>query len=308
MAENLILTGPDGTEYTFPGVSKVSIRKDGGGRVQYGESGGGNEQYIAMINRTIESVSAADIRAAGGLSPFSFAGSTLLTSVSIPTDINIDTIPTYCFYNCILLDAIDMPQEVYSIEDSAFEFSGLSSVDLANVTNIGTNAFAYTQLNDPVDIADGTLVLGGAFMGARLSQGISVGHGCVIVPDGTFSQCEFTTFTMPVDSYLCNWFLTDSPGLFSLCRYLQSVDVTLDSGEVLGVDVKAHAWFMGCSELRSITIRSDYVPEADADTFGPGIYSAVPSNCIIYVRPAMVAAFQAADYWKNYNIQAIPTT
>ncbi len=294
MAETVILTGPDGTDYPFPGVEKVSLRKSGGGRAEFG---GGGSKYLAMINGSITAVTATDILEAGGLREMAFAGCVDLASVDLPSSIGLTSIPTFCFYDCRSLSGIALPSTVEWIEESAFESSGISTIDLSNVLDIGPRAFAYCWFTSPVIIADGAMVEDAAFLASHLSS-ITIGHGCYVSGAGTFSLCELVSFTMPADSFITGYF-NDEGYLFSMCQYLTSVDLSVDSM------ANAHGWFLDCPQLTSITIRSDTVPEANAETFAGRLYGPVPSNCVISVKPNMVSAFRAADYWKDYTIQAI---
>lgn len=84
VAETIILTGPDGTEYSFPGVNKVSVRKSGGGRAEYGLGGGG--AFASLIDRTITTVSADDLDGVTIIGALAFAGSKL-ESITIPSSV-----------------------------------------------------------------------------------------------------------------------------------------------------------------------------------------------------------------------------
>ena len=117
MAENLILTGPDGTEYTFPGVSKVSIRKSGGGRAEYG-SGGVGGIYEQVFNRTVGNVTASDLDGLTAIEQYAFAGCRGMRSIEIPS--TVSDIMCYAFAACGLY-SITIPSTVsYVGLDSTF--------------------------------------------------------------------------------------------------------------------------------------------------------------------------------------------
>lgn len=98
MAENLILTGPDGTEYTFPGVSKVSIRKSGGGRAEYGSGGGGsNATLIGLLDGSLTRITAQELDGLVYLKNSAFADLWNMAYVELPD--TVEEIGDYAFAN-----------------------------------------------------------------------------------------------------------------------------------------------------------------------------------------------------------------
>lgn len=67
-----------------------------------------------------------------------------LKEINLPN--NITEIPVCCFYNCSSLNHIYLHDNITKIGNSAFEYSGISNIDLNKVTEIEDNAFAYSQL------------------------------------------------------------------------------------------------------------------------------------------------------------------
>jgi hypothetical protein len=59
---------------------------------------------------------------------------------------SIMSIPYRCFYGCTNLKNIDL-SNVKSINDSAFEGTGITNVVLNDVTFIGSSVFSYSALN-----------------------------------------------------------------------------------------------------------------------------------------------------------------
>ena len=117
VAENLILTGPDGTEYTFPGVSKVSIRKSGGGRAEYGSGGGGD--FGQLVDRTITAIAATDLEDVTEIGSFAFAGCRRLASIEIPASVTL--VGYGAFIDCSSLRSVTIPDTVeYLGMDSYF--------------------------------------------------------------------------------------------------------------------------------------------------------------------------------------------
>ena len=62
---------------------------------------------------------------------------------------NITTIGTSAFSGCEELSSINIPEGIMTIEDNAFNYSGLTSVVIpSSVTTIGSRAFYGCQLSD----------------------------------------------------------------------------------------------------------------------------------------------------------------
>ena len=70
-----------------------------------------------------------------------FAYCSRLASVTLPS--SVTSIEAKAFDHCTSLTAIDIPGTVKSIGNSAFYGSGLTSIDINNVTDIGDMAFEY---------------------------------------------------------------------------------------------------------------------------------------------------------------------
>ena len=75
--------------------------------------------------------------------------------------------------------------------------------------------------------------------------------------------------------------------------------VTIGSG-VTSIGAGAFAL---CEGLTEMTVLATVPPTVGDDTFG-GVSRDIP----VYVPAASLAAYQAADVWKEFNLQALPTT
>lgn len=70
-----------------------------------------------------------------------------LRKVSFKGKKGITKIPAYCFHGCTSLQTISLPSSIRTIEDSAFEKSGLKTLTLpSSVRLVNNEAFAYTHL------------------------------------------------------------------------------------------------------------------------------------------------------------------
>lgn len=76
-----------------------------------------------------------------------FSGCRNLRKVSFKGKKGITKIPAYCFHGCTSLLTISLPSSIRTIEDSAFEKSGLKTLTLpSSVRLVNNEAFAYTHL------------------------------------------------------------------------------------------------------------------------------------------------------------------
>ncbi len=90
-----------------------------------------------------------------------FYNCSALTSVTLPSAIT--TIEPRAFYHCTSLASIDIPKSVKSIGYSAFLGSGLASIDINDVTEIGDMAFEYCTELKSVSILKAKSVAANAF-------------------------------------------------------------------------------------------------------------------------------------------------
>lgn len=75
-----------------------------------------------------------------------FSGCTALEDVTLNNDITV--IPYRTFYGCKNLKSIDLPDNIKKIEGYAFYDSGLKSIDLKNVQELGNDSFSDTDLKN----------------------------------------------------------------------------------------------------------------------------------------------------------------
>ncbi len=90
-----------------------------------------------------------------------FYNCSALTSVTLPSAIT--AIEPRAFYHCTSLTSLDIPKSVKSIGYSAFLGSGLTSIDINDVTEIGDKAFEYCTELKSVSILKAKSVSANAF-------------------------------------------------------------------------------------------------------------------------------------------------
>ena len=84
-------------------------------------------------------ISSIDLSKVTTLSINSFYKCASLEEVKLNT--SISKIPSSCFYECSLLSKINIPAGLTTIDSNAFRGTAITSIDLSNVTSLGTYAF-----------------------------------------------------------------------------------------------------------------------------------------------------------------------
>ena len=121
MADISLKVGTSGAAYTQTGVRAVRV-PDGHGGWSFFQVSGGSADIAALVDRSITSVSAADLD-------------------------GITKVGAYAFANCASLTQAVIPEGVTEISTSAFNLSSISTLDLpSTLTVIGGNAFAWTSI------------------------------------------------------------------------------------------------------------------------------------------------------------------
>lgn len=226
-----------------------------------------------------------------------------------------------------------IPNSVTSIGSSAFSGCyGLTSIAIPNsVTSIGSNAFSYTGWYDnqpngvlyfdncllgykgdkpsgELTIADGTRLLAdNAFYTCKDLTSVTIPSTVKNIGTYAFSGCSgLTSITIPSSITSIGW------GAFDECSGLTSVIIPN------GVTSIGSFAFSGCSGLTSVTIPNSVtnIGYSAFDGCNSLIYVTVENstpisissntftnrtNATLYVPVGSKAAYQAANYWKQFK-------
>jgi hypothetical protein len=211
-----------------------------------------------------------------------------LTSITIPASVTY--ISGYAFSYCEKLSAfnVDQNNSYYSSVDGV-----LFNKDQTQIISypIGKEGTHYTIPNTVVSIYDG------AFAGTKL-ESINMPNGIIEIGGWAFSECMgLISMVLPDQvSYIGTY-------AFSYCRNLESVTIPMSVTNI------ANGAFIACDNLKTVTNYSTIPQRVDSacfSYFGGGYYI---TTSTLYVPAQSVAAYQAADVWKDFgNILPIEET
>ena len=230
---------------------------------------------------------------------FAFQDCRSLTSVEIPN--NVTSISDFAFADCTNLTSVTIPNSVISIKSGAFEScSSLTSVEIPNsVTSIGHYAFNWCTSLISIEIPNSVISIGdGVFAtGYNLSSiNVDATNPNYCSENGVlFNKDKSALVQYPggkQGAYIIPGSVTSiKKNALSGCRSLTSVVIP---NSVTNIEPCA---FSECSDLMSITNYADTPQPIVTD-----VYRSVDiSSCTLYVPAGSVAAYQAADVWKEFG-------
>ena len=218
-----------------------------------------------------------------------------LTSVTIPN--SVTSIGRWVFSGCSGLTSITIPNSVTSIEEQAFSrCSGLTSVTIPNsVTSIASYAFedcsGLTSITIPESV---TSIMDDAFSGCSGLTSMKVESGNTIYDSRNNCNAIIETSSNTLISGCINTTIPNSVTsigryAFFNCSGLTSVTIP-NSVTSIGGYV-----FYGCSSLTSVTVENPTPITISSGDF-PNC-----KNATLYVPAGSKAAYEAADYWKDFK-------
>ena len=261
---------------------------------------------------------------------WAFAYNTHLTSISIPDA--VDTVRTYICYGSTGIRSVHIGKGVDTIMNTAFNKCPLEeiTVDAANTRYKIDDSMLYTYdgtelVRCPVN-KDGVLEM--------LPTVIRIRHSAckdcsnltkVIIPDATLyiSRWAFENCTSLGEVVMGNSVKFIGMYAFNLCSNLNKVNIPASVtsieysafgstvlNEVIlpkGLESLQGAVFYGVTTLERIIVEKEepleFLESHAAEGFGISVSKSTP----VYVLVESLAAYQAADVWKEYNLKPMDT-
>ena len=208
-----------------------------------------------------------------------FYGCEGLKNIEIPN--SVTTIEHGAFRVCTGLTNIEMPNNLTTIEDYAFLWCySLTTIEIPNsVTKIGTDAFSGCEGLKSVTIDCKNV--GSWFSGSSIKEFI-IGNNVTTIEKGAFYSCNSLTSVT-----IGNRVRIIGKTAFRDCRSLTSI--TIPKNVTI---IENYAFYnTGLTEIYSM---SSSPATIDLGTFN--YFSAT-----LYVPIGAKAAYQAADYWKEFS-------
>ena len=245
------------------------------------------------------------------------------------TEYSVTSIGEWAFSSCSSLTAVTIPASVTNIGSNAFRScSSLTAVTIpASVTNIGIWAFSWCSQLTAVTIPEGVATIGNYAFGYCSSlTAVNIPASAINIGDWVFDNCSALTAINVAGSNTayCSedgiLFNKDKTTLICYPAGKPQLEYTIPSSvTVIGVNAFAYCdaltqltipssvtsigeWaFDGCTALAEMTVLATVPPTvADADVFRK-----VNRNIPVYVPAESLTAYQNAEVWKEFNLQAM---
>ncbi len=220
------------------------------------------------------------------ISVCAFEWCTSLISIEIPS--SVTSIGNRAFYYCTGLTSIKIPSSVTSIGREAFyDCTALTSIEnLSSVTSIGSGAFEDTPWYNSKP--DGLLYIGKV---AYRYKGTIPAGTSIVLEDGTTSICAYafnwctglTSIEIPTSV------TSIGNSAFWQCTGLTSIDIP-NSVTIMGNSV-----FQGCNSLTAVKVGREAPIFITSNVFSNR------ANATLFVPAGCKAAYEAADYWKEFK-------
>ena len=263
---------------------------------------------------------AGDSAAVTYMGPDYWRDNDYVDAITIPSSVTcsgttyrVTSVGEFAFYGCQGLSSITLPSSVTSIDkDAFFGCIGLSSVSIpSSVTRLGDYAFGNCNALTSMTLSDSVVSVGSAafhgcssltsplynqrifaYLPASYSGAYTIPSGIETIAGSAFADCEdLSSVTIPTSV------TSIGESAFSFCTGLSTITIPSSITEI------GNGAFVYCIGLTSITCEATTPPALSEDVFAD-----VDTSIPLYVPAASVSLYQAADQWKDFNIQGVATS
>ena len=232
--------------------------------------------------------------------------------------------PTPWATDSLLIQSVVIEEGVSSIGNHAFaEYKNLTSISIpSTIVSIGAYACTWNSVTNLI-IPNSVITIGeGAFSGCRQLTDVTLSNRLKKIEQNVFSYCTGLISIVIPDSVT-----SIESGAFNQCFNLESITIP-DGVTSIGkrafnmcynlreiiipkntVSIGDNA-FCTCLSLTSITNYAIQPQQINENVFSGSVLGATDkSTCKLYVPAGSIAAYQAADVWKDFgNILPIEET
>ena len=222
---------------------------------------------------------------------YAFQNCSSLASVTVPS--SVTSISSSAFYNCYSLASVTIPSGVTSISPSAFQncYSLVSITIPSSVTSIGNYAFQNCPSLASVTVPNSvTSISTYAFYNCYSLVSITIPSGVTSISPSAFQNCySLASVTVPSSvTSIGNY-------AFHNCYPLASITIP---NSVTSIGTYA---FRGCYGVGAYHV----LPTTPPTLSSTNAFYNIPSDCIIYVPAASLAAYKAETNWSTYAAQMV---
>jgi hypothetical protein len=213
-----------------------------------------------------------------------FLGCDQITTIDVPE--SVVEIGPMAFAQCSSLASINIPKGITKIERQVFyKCCSLTSIDLPDgITSIGSHAFAGCDGLTTIIIPEAVVSIeDGAFGYNSGLRSLDLPKGITCIGNYAFRSCKNLTFVGIPEGVI-----SIGGSAFTDCNQLRSITLppTITTIE---------DYAFQCPHLDVITCYAPTPPRVSENTFLTYGQLHVPSGC--------KEAYEAADYWKNFDIE-----
>ena len=208
-----------------------------------------------------------------------------IKQITIPD--TVTEIGNGAFNYCAQLASITLPSGLQKISDNMLtDCISLTSITIpAAVTEIGIQAFANSGLTSTIIPSTVTTLGREAFIACRSLAHMDIQANVTVIPDSFARECPLTSLTLP------NTLQTIGDSAFSNYSEFQVTELTIPASVT---SIGDYAFVGDNANQMTLTVLPTTPPTLGRNAF------ALATGSVIKVPAASVAAYKAADGWKDY--------